>query len=225
MAEAVADHLAQNPDFLLNRPELFAILTPPSHRRGDNVVDMQRFMIESLQREMTRGREAQDALVQAGRRHRIRQSRVHRAALDIIAAASFQDVIQVLTTDLAMHLEVDAVALCVEADGDAPVRAPSAMGGIHMLAPGTVSDMMGGERAVLLRPSLAPEPAIYGAAASLVASDALLRLEIGPRSPIGLVALGAREDGRFDESQGTEPFRFLARIIAITIGTWLDLPA
>lgn len=225
MAEAVADHLAQNPDFLLQHPELIAILTPPSHRRGDNVVDMQRVMIESLQRDLVRGRGVQDELVQAGRRHRTRQSRVHRAALDIIAAASFEDVIQVLTTDLAVHLDVDVVALCVEADGEAPASASGAMGGVHMLAPGAVSDVMGGERAVLLRPTVAPALAIYGAAAPLIASDALLRLDIGPRSPIGLVALGAREEGRFDESQGTEPFRFLARIIAITIGTWLDLPA
>ena len=58
----------------------------------------------------------------------------------------------------------------------------------------------------------------------LVQSDALVRLEFSAAAPIGLLALGARESGKFHAGQGTELLTFFAKALARLIRQWLDLP-
>ena len=77
---------------------------------------------------------------------------------------------------------------------------------------------------MLLRQNARGERAIFGAGATLVHSDALLRLKISPATPVGLLALGSRKEGRFHAGQGTELLGFLARAVEFSIRAWLDLP-
>jgi uncharacterized protein YigA (DUF484 family) len=65
---------------------------------------------------------------------------------------------------------------------------------------------------------------IFGAAAGLVASQALIRLEISPATPPALLALGARQPDQFHQGQGTELLTFLAGVLENCIRAWLDLP-
>lgn len=223
-ADEVAAYLRRNPDFLLRQPGLLSVLTPPSHRRGDNVVDMQGFMIERLGQEMERHRRAQEELIAASRRHLSSQSRVHGAVLDIMGASSFEQLIEIVTTDMAVRLDVDVVVLCVETDGRTPpvaTRTP----GVRVVAAGTVDAVLGSDRQVLLRTSEERLAPIFGGAADLVASEALLRLTVSPKAPPGLLALGSRDVDRFNPGRGTELLNFLARVIESTIRTWLGLPA
>ena len=74
-------------------------------------------------------------LVSTSRANLSTQKRIHQAALALLAAPGFPQLLEAVTTDLAVHLEVDAVALCVEAVEGAPNRVP--MGGISILKPGT----------------------------------------------------------------------------------------
>src|SRR3546814_18541700 len=52
-AEVVA-WLKQHPDLLLRHPDLCDILQPPERRSDDNVVDLQRFMVQRLQGALAR---------------------------------------------------------------------------------------------------------------------------------------------------------------------------
>ncbi len=113
------------------------------------------------------------------------------------------------------------MALWVERIGGAP-RASRA--GVRFLEPGNVDFILGQDNEVLLRPAVGAEPQIYGSAAPLVKSDALLRLSISKAAPVGLVALGSREVGQFKPNHGTELLVFLARVIESTARAWLNLP-
>ena len=53
-AAEVADYLKRHPDFLVEHADLIALLTPPSRRQGDNVVDMQHFMLDRLRADLQR---------------------------------------------------------------------------------------------------------------------------------------------------------------------------
>ena len=74
--------------------------------------------------------------------------------------------------------------------------------------------------AIRMGPDAAP-----GAAAGLVRSDALIRLDIAEAAPPTLIAFGSRQPDHFHPGQGTELLNFLARVLEITIRAWLDLPA
>ena len=102
-AEIVA-YLRQHPDFLVEHSELLELLTPPSQQRGERVVDMQQFMLQHQRAEIARLKNQQRALVTTSRANLASQSRVHAAVLALLAATSFEQLIQIVTTDLAVLL-------------------------------------------------------------------------------------------------------------------------
>ena len=71
-------------------------------------------------------------------------------------------------------LDVDVVTIGVESAASSQPRLP--LHGIQMLRRGMVDELLGLERDSLLRADAPGEPALFGAAAGLVRSQALLRL-------------------------------------------------
>ena len=221
-AAQVAAYLRRHPDFLVRHPDVLDGLKPPVKARGDRVLDLQHFMVERLRNEIQRLRSDQDDLVAVSRDNLTTQGRVHKAVLALLGAPSFEHLIEVVTTDFAVLLDVDVVSLCIEGAKEPLPRV--GMGGVHLLELGTVDSLLGPKRAVILRDDAEPEEAIYGGAASLVRSDALVRLSVGSTTPAGLVAFGTRHPGFFNGGQGTELLTFLARVLEHCIRGWLDLP-
>jgi uncharacterized protein len=221
-ADEVAAYLRQHPDFLNEHGELLEVLTPPALQRGERVVDMQHFMLERQRSEITRLKGQQRTLVATTRANLASQSRVHAAVLSMLAAASFEQLIQIVTTDLAVLLDADVVTIGVEQMGTARPRLSHH--GVQILAAGTVDALLGVERDVALLADAHGDPKLFGDGAGLVRSAALLRLSVSAAAPAGLLCIGTRRAGKFHAGQGTELLGFLARALGITIAAWLDLP-
>jgi uncharacterized protein YigA (DUF484 family) len=229
-AADVAAYLRRHPDFLVNRPDLLAVLAPPSREMGEGVVDLQHFMLDRLRTDVARLKLVQRKLIATSRANLQNQTRVHGAVLAMLAATTFEHLITVVTEELTLLLDIDAVGLCVETASGKHGRLSGPNGralaaGVLMLEPGSVDELLGTGHDVLLRADVVGDPALFGAsAAGLVRSDALVRLRVSPAAPIGLLALGARKPGVFHPGQGTELLTFLAQVIEHSIRAWLDLP-
>ena len=218
----VLAYLRAHSGFLAQHAELLAPLLSLERESGDRIVDLQRFMAERLKRR-TRELEGEcQQMVALARLNLKSQARVHRAVLALMGASSFEHLIQVTTIDLPVFLGLDVSALCIEATAAPPPRCETP--GVRLIDPGAVDRLLGPARDMLLRQSARGERAIFGAGATLVHSDALLRLKISPATPVGLLALGSRKEGRFHAGQGTELLGFLARAVEFSIRAWLDLP-
>jgi uncharacterized protein YigA (DUF484 family) len=220
-ADQVAAYLRAHPDFLVQRPDLIQALTPPSRHRGGSVVDFQHFMLERLRTDNVKLREQRQELVNIARNNLNQQARVHAAVLSMLEAQTFEQLIQVITSDLAVRLDVDVTMLIVESNGeDIPHVHRS---GVRVVEAGSV-DRWIGSRETLLRNNIQGDPDIYGSAAGLVRSEALVRLRVSSETPVGLLAFGSRDPSALNEGQGTELVSFLARTIERCIQAWLDLP-
>ena len=221
-AAQVVDYLKRHPTFLQRHPDLLDGQMAPARNQGDGVVDLQQFMVERLRRDLTRLRGLQDELVANSRDNLSTQDRIHKAALALLGAQSIAHFVEIIASDLAMLLDVDAAALCLETIDDAPAKLP--VDGLQLLPAGTVDRLLGADRAALLRDDTVGNPEIFEAGAGLVRSDALIRLKIGDGMPPGLLAFGTRHPGYFDPGQGTDLLHFLARIVEHCIRAWLELP-
>ncbi len=219
----VAAYLRQHPDFLVEHGELLEVLTPPALRRGERVVDMQQFMLERQRAEIERLKTQQRSLIATTRANLASQNRIHSAVLTLLAAQSFEQLIQNVTTDLAVLLDADVVTIGVERIGSARPRLNHH--GVQILDAGTVESLLGPEREVALFSEIAGDPKLFGSGAGLVRSAAILRLCVSAAAPPGLLSIGTRRAGKFQSGQGTELLSFLARALGITIAAWLDLPA
>jgi uncharacterized protein len=215
----VIAYLKQHPDFLDRHPEALRLLRAPMREVGEGVFDFQHFMIERLRDELARVNLEHRTLIAASRGNLASQGRVHKAALAILGAPSFEQLLQIVTTDLAVLLDVDIVTLAVESTASPTRLMPH---GIHLLKAGTVDALLGADRNVLLQADLPGDAALFGGAAGLVRSQALLRISIGRSAPTGLLCIGARRVGRFNPGLGAELLGFLGRVLGITIAQWLS---
>ena len=216
----VADYLRRHPDFLVEHPDLVRLLTPPAHDRGEGVVDMQRYMLERLRGELGKLQESQNDLIITARENLSIQGRIHAAILALLGATTLEHLIEVITTDLAVHLEVDVVVLGFEAlDRVAPGQQAR---GLRLFPRGRIDRLMAGAREVLLIADTPGDSELFGSAATLVRSQALLRMQLRRDAPMGVLAFGARDPQKFHPGQGSELLTFLGRVVELSIRAWLD---
>lgn len=219
--DQVAEFLRANPDFLQRHPDLVEVLQPPTRTPDGNVVDMQHFMIEKLQTRLSNLEGDHHSLVQTTRSNLLTQGRIHAAILDILNARTFEHFVQAITSEVAMHLRLDVIALCVERD---VADRPATRTGIRFLQPGEIDNYIHADEPVALRNNIRADRRIYGPGAALVRSDALLRLSISDKAPRGMLALGSRKPESFPDEQNLDLLIFLGSVIESTARAWLDLP-
>ncbi len=226
-ADDVAAYLRRHPDFLQRFPDILDVLEAP--RRGDlddqptSVVDFQQAMVERLRGEREELRQRHGEVVMAGRGNLAAQRRIHQAVLAMLAARSFEHLIETVTTDFAVYLDIDVVTICVEHGPQQPIPKVR-LGGILRLEPGTLDTLFHNGQRTLLRGEVTGDQRFFGGVAGLVRSDALIRLSVSENSPPALLALGARTPHHFDEGQGTELLRFAAAALEHQVRAWLELP-
>jgi len=222
----IAAWLRDHPDFLRRNPGLLDRLQPPERDdlsgSGNGVIDFQQAMVVRLRREVADLHAARDELVATVRANQKAQHQVQTAILALLRAPSFQHLIEAVTTDVPLLLEVDAVTLCVEHSHPNEVAIPVQY--LQPLEPGRIAQLIGPRRQVVLRGSEPGAPDVYGPLAGLVASQALLRVVVGESSPPVLLALGSRDPDHFEEGQGTELLQFLGEALGLVIRSWLELP-
>jgi hypothetical protein len=208
-AERAEKYLRANPGFLADRPELYASLEPPRRVHGEALADHMAAMLEAARRSSHAHQAATESLVAAARVNMAAQARIQRAVVALLRTRDRVGAIDAVAQHLPELLGVDAVMLCAERP------APPAF---RTLPPGTLASLIPPGRDATLRPAACDQPLLYGEAAPLVASDALLRLD--PEAAGGrpaLVAIGVRDGGTYDPSQGTELLTFLAAAIAAAL--------
>ena len=221
-AAQVAGYLRRHPSFLADHPEVLDGQQAPGRMRDQGIIDLQQVMVERLRGDLEAAVDGRNQLLATSRSNSAAQSRVHEATIALMAAPSFEHLIETVTTDLAVLLDIDVVTLGVEQD--ARKLPPVRMGGIYQLEPDTIDSILGPGRSILLRPETEGCAMLFGAGAGLVASDGLIRLTVSRATPPAVLALGSRQPGHFSPGQGTELLGYLGRVLELSIRRWLDLP-
>ena len=218
----VAEFLRLHPDFLLRHPDLCRVLAPPSRwPEGDEVVDLQAFMIERLQEEVDQVKGAAEHLIHTSRNNMSTQSRTHQAVVALLGAESIAKIAEAVAEDVPSLLDVDIATLCFE---EFPRPLPQlAIPGIVRIPAGQVVKLLGGrDRDCALNEEMPGDPMLFADATALVRSSAVVRLSPGEHCPDGVVALGSRHGSTFHTGQGTELLVFLARVIESCLRRFLD---
>ncbi len=219
--EQVARYLRLHPDFFTRNAELFETMTPPELRHGGNVVDIQKHILENLQKSIKTLKSRYDGLITSSRDNMSTLHQVHEAALALMRARGLEEMLEVIAVDLPALFNVDSVRLGIESAAANFYKSKLASedaSGVSFLLPGSVDQALGGDEEVALiedaEKTQPPEfDAIFADCASLVQSAALLRLLLPSSQRALVLAFGVRIKGYFYEGQGTELLSFLARII------------
>ena len=217
-ADVIA-YLRRNPRVLLTNPDLLAAIAPDTRFETDTVVvDMQRFVVDRLRRQVDDLKASSDSLITTTRSNMSLVERTMECALALLYARDFSELTQILHDDLPVHLGVDAVAIGFETG-----QIPADAGPIVRPLPQGFVTHVAGDSSSAIRSETEGEAELYGSAAGLVRSDALVVLPEGEGLPIGLFAVGCRNPGHFEAGQGTELIAFLAHVTRYAVGRWWSL--
>jgi uncharacterized protein YigA (DUF484 family) len=219
-ADEVETYLRDHPDFLVDHPDLVNLLLPPEAKHGDGVVDLQRYMLERVRGDLSKAQAQQNDILATSRSNLITQNRVHASVIAMLGATTLEHLIEIITTDLAVHIEVDAVTLGFEALDRLPAGGNRTS--MRMLPKGAIDRLLGTGKDLALIPDAQPDAHLFGSAATLVRSQALLRLQLRRDAPQGVLAFGSRTPEKFHPGQGTELLTFLGKVVELTFRGWLD---
>lgn len=226
-AQQVREFLTRYPNFLSEHPELLNTLTLPERDLGEGVVDFQHYLVSSLQDSSRTLQSRYDGLVDFCRDNMSSQAQVHLAVLRLIRTRSLEQLLEVVTLDLAQVFDVDVVRLAMESETlFETAYGETNYSGIVFVPPGTIDEALGENRNVLLVEDCAPHPppgfhAIFADCDTMIASCALLRLQPETVGREVALAFGIRRAGHYHAGQGIELLHFLAQIVAHQLDSYL----
>jgi len=215
--EDVARFLAANPDFLAKRPDLLAAMDPPD-RGGDGVVDLQRAMVDRHRKELSELKANWRELLEISRANLSSQQTVLEAALTAIRAESFEALVETVTDRYPEILHCECVTLCIESlEG---VEATPT--GVMRMRAGDIDAYLGGiQRRSRFIVDMDPDPTIFGAAAGIVRSAALVRIDMVGEGPKAMLAVGGREANAYNPDQADDLLAFLGQALGGAFSAWL----
>jgi uncharacterized protein YigA (DUF484 family) len=226
-AEQVRAFLKKHPDFLGKNLDVVGNLTPPERDLGNGIIDFQHYMVKNLQKDSRDLKSRYDVLIDFCRDNMSVQSQVHKAALRLIRARTLEQLLEAITLDLVSLFDVDVVRMAMESE----VQFDTSYGeqnysGFVFIPPGMVDAALGPKKNVLLVEDCTATPppgfeAIFSDCEEMIASCALLRLELETVGKNVVLAFGVRHKDRFHPGQGIELLHFLAQIVAHQLDMYL----
>lgn len=217
--EDVIAYLRANRDFFTRHPHTLDIMQTPKQSLGKGVVDFQSFLVDRLKNEKQQITQTKRALIENARTNMDNLQRIHSAILALLEAESFGEFVDIVVQDLPMLLDVDVATLVVENYQGILGRLPSS--GILLAQKGTVKRLFG-EGDAYLQSDTAGDASVFGIAAPLVRSVALVRLKIEGERHEGILAFGATDPEGFHEDQAIDQIAFLGQIVERCLRAWMN---
>jgi uncharacterized protein YigA (DUF484 family) len=215
----IIDYLKSNPKFLQKNPDAVDYLLPPKDTaNGRRVVDFQHYMVEKLKSDKRMVLDTTRDIIEVSRENMNSLARIHDAVLKVLEAETFDQFIQILSVDVPVALDCDAVSLIVE---DTTNRLPTTqMRSLRNVSAGTIHQWMDGND-VRVQSHIKGSEDIFGEAAGLVQSQALLKITQTMPIPMTMIAFGSRDPELFADGQGTDLISFLCNVVERALMIWM----
>lgn len=226
--EQVRAFLKKNPDFLSKNEDVVSDLTPPERDLGNGIIDFQHYMVKNLQKDSKALKSRYDVLVDFCRDNMSVQHQVHQAALRLIRTRNLEQLLEAIAIDLVSLFDVDVVRMAMESDTAIETSfGEHNYSGIVFIPTGTIDAALGKKKNVLLVEDCSKKHPpgfdnIFADCESMIASCAMLRLDLEMVDRAIVLAFGVRHKGRFHPGQGIELLHFLAQIVAHQLDRYLD---
>lgn len=231
-ADAVADYLAQHPEFFQGRDELLARITLP-HGAGAAISLIER-QVAVLREQNRNYRRQLQGLVQIARTNDELITRLQQLTLRLFDSRGAEDVLDALENSLRRDFHADAATLVLFGDPAEYGAGLRAREFLHVEVAGTddarrhLRGMLDGGQPVCGKLDRARLETLFGRRAGDIASTALLPLTAPgtARRPLGLLAIGSGSDERFNPEMGTTYLKHLGELIGRRLAPCLAaLPA
>ena len=207
------------PDILVRHPALLAELEVP-HETGGAVSLIERqvsVLRERLQLTDKRLRELMDI---ARSNERLAESR-QRLAINLLGARDLDDVISIVLDELRNELGADCTTMrLLTGDQDRLDRKPGLFVDTNTEALRAFATMLDNRKPICGRTTTEQNDFLFGDGAAQVASASVIPLVAG--APLGLLALGSRDENRFTIALGTDFLAQIGELVSAALAVHLE---
>ncbi|MFC1336617.1 MAG: DUF484 family protein [gamma proteobacterium symbiont of Clathrolucina costata] len=209
LEEQVAEYLNHHPDFFANHPELLGKIEIP-HESGAAVSLIER-QVEALRSQLQESQQKLSELLEVARTNGQLQDRMHRLTLELIDAATFEEVLNALEDELHDDFKADAVELRLFSASNIDEHLDETLSGQS----DTFEQFFSQNQPICGKLDQDRLDYIFGTEGDRIASTALIPLK--SEGVLGLLAIGSCDADRFAPHHGTEFLTRLGEIISRTL--------
>jgi uncharacterized protein len=205
----VAGYLGEHPDFFLRHPSLLGEIAVP-HESGAAVSLIER-QVESLRKQLREARHQLKEVMDVAKHNHSLQERMHRLTLELIDAATFDEVLNALEDELHDDFKADAMELRLFSSSHIDEHLEDTLN--EQAA--TFQQFFNQNKPICGQLDPQQLNYIFGAESDRIASTALIPLK--SEGVLGLLAIGSVDPKRFGPHHGTEFLTHLGEIISRTL--------
>lgn len=209
-ADAIRAWLRKHPDFLLDDPELLTELVVPHPAGTTSLIERQ---VELLRDENRRLVQKLEHLTGMADQNQQLMQRLHQLSLRLVTSTSLTELAGCLQQALGQDFQADAVCLLL----DSSVLDDTATGAVKALPeplPEWLAALIASTQPQCGRLTRAKRSALFGQDADRIGSAALV-----PIGQLGVLAIGATSDQRFQADMGTLFLSLLGDALAFRMNT------
>tara|TARA_Y100000590_G_scaffold466320_1_gene641276 strand:+ start:1023 stop:1724 length:702 start_codon:yes stop_codon:yes gene_type:complete len=210
--------LYKYPNIFTENPELVELLTPPSSKKK-NILDMQEYMITSLQKNCQDLREKNNFLLNLSKENLSNQEKIHNAVLSILSSKSLNDTFERILNKLPKLLDVDNIFLCLQEYGSD--QSFTDKKNIKNIEPEQLQDLIGAKTCILTNNLENSYLSMLGIKKNDFKSFAIILISGKIETFKGILVFASKQKSTFDQSKGTILLEFLSKIISSYLNIWL----
>ncbi|MEM8693239.1 MAG: DUF484 family protein [Pseudomonadota bacterium] len=223
----VRDVIMSRPDVILEDNDLMQALVSANDRAmGDNIIDMRGLAMDRLETRLNQLEDTHRSVIAAAYENLSSTNQIHRAALALLEAKTFEHFLADLNGPVAQILKVDAMRVVVETSIRAEEPMAETLAETFLITePGFIDGFLTDGRgtadtAVKLRQIAEGDALVYGTRAPKIRSEGCLRLDLGNVQLQGLLVMGAEDAHVFGPQQGTDLLAFFGGVFERTMRRW-----
>lgn len=218
--------LIDAPDVILEDADLMrALIEANEMPRQRNVVDLRGVAMDRLESRLSRLEQTHNTVIAAAYDNISGMNQIHRAVLALFEHSEFEGFLRALGTEVNDLLHVSTTRLVLETSEAHTSDALDRVGEVvRVVAPGFIETYMtegGDTRPVILRQVPLGKTGLYGETSDWIASEALLRLDLGEGRFPAMLALASDDPRQFSPGQATDLLGFFGSILGQVIRRWL----
>ncbi len=213
----VKEFLQKNPKIFKENPELFEFITPPS-RSKDNLVDIQQYMVESLQNNISKLKDSNSELIFLAKENQKSQEKINNFVIEIIKTKSLDELTQFILYESEKLLGLDYVNLIFEETKNK--KEYNFDKKIIFVRTKSLKPFIIENEYIFLSKTSKKNEFFFTNFSEKILSTAIIQLNLFNGSPAVFLVLGSKDSEHFDERQGTELLKFLRQCLNSHIQLW-----
>ena len=222
--------LAKAHEILNDETLLRALIEASDKNLGSKIVDLRSVAMQKMDGELKKLKRSNQQVIATAYENLVGMKQVHQVVLKSLEQNNFDEFITNLETEACNILRVDCIKIGLETHSSLQnnEKYDSKLSKLLDLYPVNFVDtyISQGENNntddVILRPTPKGSEQLYGKVSKNLKSEGCIKLRIGNKKIIGILALASKEREKFTAQQGVELLKFMGSVFERRISHWLN---